>query len=344
MRQKSALVKRLTFMAALALGTLLGATPAAGAAAPSHVSGFVVFYDNGASARVWHANASAYHAVYLDSATLGTGGAIEDGLPPSALRYVAQHHLEAYLAVSNYGATNWDPRELRVLFASPAEQQKLVRNLARTVQDSPLSGINLDFEEVAPKDASAYVRFLAAAETALHREHKLLTVDVPAITPLDTWDGGYHDAGIAKNVDQVLVMTYDYSYQGGPPGPIAPVWWVRKAAIYAEHRIPLNKLSLGIPVYSYDWYGNQSPERSLDQVATLIHQYHAAPQWNAAAEEPYFTYTDASGQQHTVYYENVRSIAAKLALARQLHIQNVFTWYVGSESLPVWYVLRRYRP
>ncbi len=303
-----------------------------------------MFYDNGTSARVWHAHAAAYQAVYFDSATLGTGGAVEDGLSPSALRYVAQYHLDAYLAVSNYGAANWNPQELRVLFAHPAEQQKLVRNLVRIIQNSPLCGINLDFEEVAPQDASAYVRFLAAAGRALHREHKLLTVDVPAITPLDTWDGGYQDAAIAKNVDQVLVMTYDYSYQGGPPGPIAPIWWVKRAAIYAEHRIPLQKLSLGIPVYSYDWYGNRSPERSLNQVASLIRRYHAEPQWNTQAEEPYFTYTDASGQHHTVYYENARSIAAKLSLARQLHIQNIFTWYVGSENLPVWNVLKQYQP
>lgn len=51
----------------------------------------------------------------------------------------------------------------------------------------------------------------------------------------------------------VLVMAYDYSYQGGPPGPIDPRWWVRQVLAFAAHSIPLAKLQVGLPAYACDW-------------------------------------------------------------------------------------------
>ena len=47
-------------------------------------------------------------------------------------------------------------------------------------------------------------------------------------------------------------MAYDYHWNGSPPGPIAPIGWVRSVISYARTQIPASRLVLGNPLSGYD--------------------------------------------------------------------------------------------
>ena len=321
--------------------TLSGASPALAAAARD-VTGFVVFYDGGTSAHVWMERPGEWDAVTFDAATIEPDGSLATEIPAAAASFVREHHLTAYVCVSNYGQTDFDARELGEIFASPRKTLALEHNLVRLVRGSPYAGINVDFELNPGADAGRFAAFLAALRRQLHAVGRRLTVDVPAKTPDDTWDGGYDLAAIGRAADQVIVMAYDYSGPGGPPGPVAPAPWVAAALSYTIARIPVANVVLGIPAYGYDWHASATDSLSLPEVGGLIRQFGVTPRWDAAAEVPYFTYTGKGGVGHTVYYEDSASLVAELEIAQRDGLRGISLWYVGSEDSGYDQVLRRY--
>lgn len=50
-----------------------------------------------------------------------------------------------------------------------------------------------------------------------------------------------------------MLMTYEWGYTYGPPMAVAPLNMVRRVVEYAVSAIPVEKISLGIPNYGYEW-------------------------------------------------------------------------------------------
>ena len=58
-------------------------------------------------------------------------------------------------------------------------------------------------------------------------------------------------------------------------------------------------------------------------------------QWDAAGQEPFFTYTDGSGVPHTAYYANALSVQGRLGQARAAGL-GVGLWRLGDEDQETW--------
>ena len=46
----------------------------------------------------------------------------------------------------------------------------------------------------------------------------------------------YDYKALGLQADRVRIMTYDYSWSGGPAGPIAPKWWVTSGCLVCGKR------------------------------------------------------------------------------------------------------------
>ncbi len=68
----------------------------------------------------------------------------------------------------------------------------------------------------------------------------------------------------------------------------------------------------------------------------LAGEYGATPEWDAEAADPHFSYTDASGVHHEVWYSDQQSIGARVALAEALGLGGVGLWHLGSEDQSIW--------
>jgi spore germination protein len=128
-----------------------------------------------------------------------------------------------------------------------------------------------------------------------------------------------------------------------PPGPVAPIGWVRAVLRYAKTQIPANKIILGIPLYGFDWSGGRGTAVTWLRAFQLATRYHARASYDAAAQEPWFSYT-AAGHRHVVWFENQASSRAKFEAASGSGAGGIFLWMFGYEDTRTWGALHAALP
>ena len=146
-------------------------------------------------------------------------------------------------------------------------------------------------------------------------------------------------------MDAVLLMTYEWGYTYGPPMAVAPLPNVRAVLDYAVTAIPPKKILLGVPNYGYDWPlpflrgTTQAQSISNEQAIQLALSHNIAIQYDETAQAPYFHYADADGTVHEVWFEDARSIQAKLALIPEYGLYGVGYWNLMRPFPQNWRVL-----
>jgi spore germination protein len=241
---------------------------------------------------------------------------------------------------------NWTyPVVARVLH-SPALAARQVAEIVSLVETNHYAGIDLDYENLRAGDRQAFTAFATSLASALHAKGKILSVALFA----KTTNAGYAPrnvaqdyAAIGKVADQVRLMAYDYHWPTSPPGPIAPIGWIRDVIKYAKTQIPPSKIVLGIPEYGYDWSGGHATAIGWLQALRLSRQYHVRPRYDASTQSPWFSYT-VKGHKHVVWFENAESSQAKLDVARGSGIGGVYLWMYGYADPGTWSVLHKLLP
>ncbi len=203
----------------------------------------------------------------------------------------------------------------------PAVQRALIDELAAVVEARGYQGVDVDFEYIFPQDALGYAAFI--------RRLAQVFVPLPVVTALAPktsaaqpgllYEG--HDYGaLGAAADYVLLMTYEWGYTYGPPMAVAPLPNVRQVVEYALTEIPAEKIWLGIPTYGYDWTlpfiqgSSRAVSISCQYAVELALEHGAQIQFDSYAQSPWFGYRDGEGREHQVWFEDARSIQAKLAL------------------------------
>ena len=215
-----------------------------------------------------------------------------------------------------------------------ALQDTLIDNLEAMLLRKGYRGLDVDFEYLPPEDAGAYAAFLARLT------ERLAPLDLPVLAALapktsadqpGTLYEGHDYAAIGAAVNRVLLMTYEWGYTYGPPMAVAPLRNVELVVDYALSEIPAEKIWMGIPNYGYDWtlpfrQGDRAQSISNQEAVALAVQNRAAIRFDQAAQSPWFRYVDGQGREHEVWFEDARSIRAKLELARSRGLYGVGYW------------------
>lgn len=119
----------------------------------------------------------------------------------------------------------------------------------------------------------------------------------------------------------------------GPPMAVSPLNLVRSVLDYAITEIPPKKIDLGIPNYGYDWplpfIRGESSATTIGNVEAvrLAVQHNAEIQFDEIAQSPFFHYED-QGIAHEVWFEDVRSIRAKLGLIQEYQLRGAGYWQI----------------
>ena len=231
---------------------------------------------------------------------------------------------------------------------SAAYRERLISELLYTVREKGFEGVDVDFEYILASDRDAFTDFVAQLTGRMNAEGYTVSV---ALAP-KTSDGqqgllyeGKDYAGLGAAANSVLLMTYEWGYTYGPPMAVAPLPNVRAVLDYAVTAIPAGKIFLGVPNYGYDWplpfvQGSTRAESIPNQRAIeLAVQYEIAIQYDETAQAPYFYYTDAAGTVHAVWFEDARSMAAKLRLVAEYGFQGMGFWNLMRPFSQTWLVL-----
>jgi spore germination protein len=145
-------------------------------------------------------------------------------------------------------------------------------------------------------------------------------------------------------MDHVILMTYEWGYTYGPPMAVAPVNEVRRVLGYAVTAIPPEKILMGMPNYGYDWnlpYRQGTAARTVTNTgaAELALREGAPIRYDTTSQAPYFRYTDDAGTQHVVWFDDPRSIRARLRLVSEYGLGGVSYWTVNRFFPQNWLIL-----
>ena len=228
------------------------------------------------------------------------------------------------------------------------QQEALIDQIAANMEEKGYQGLDVDFEFIPAAQREDYVQFI-------HRLHdRLSPMGYPVIVALapKTYAGQpgllyeAHDyAALGAAADFVLLMTYEWGYTYGPPMAVAPLPNVRQVLDYAVTEIPREKIYLGIPNYGYDWplpfeQGTTRAQSISNQEAVAIAVRSGAEiLYDEQAQSPWFRYTAPDGAEHEVWFEDARSMSAKLRLIREYDLYGAGYWNLMRPYPQGWVVL-----
>ncbi len=292
---------------------------------------------------------------YLTYLTIFTYGFDENGelvVPEGdeeVVRIAQEYGVSPILLISTLSPEGVFSNQLAHTLLNDIEMQNhLIDQLLAVMQEKGYVGLDVDFEYVLPEDRDAYVEFIRLATTRMNEAGYTV---ITALAPKTSADQpgllyeahNYRALGEASNA--VLLMTYEWGYTYGPPMAVAPINKVRQVLDFAVTQIAPEKIFMGIPNYGYDWtlpfVQGESRAKSLSNVGAveLAQQVGAEIRFDETAQAPFFNYYDDERRQHVVWFEDARSIDAKLALPIEYGLQGVSYWNVMRWFPQNWAVL-----
>ncbi len=289
---------------------------------------------------------------YLSSVTVFTYGFTPAGelvnIDDTAVLSAANNAgVTPIMLISTLGEDGRFSNELASALLNNVEAQRtLLSNVLALMQQKGYRALDIDFEYIYPEDAPRYVEFVSLARETLAPYGYFVIVALAPKTS-DTQRGllyeGHDYAGLGAAADYVLLMTYEWGYTYGPPLPVAPLNRVREVVEYAVSRIPANKILMGMPNYGYDWtlpyIAGESKARSIgnEQAVDIAREVGADILYDETAQSPHFGYVQ-DGQEHVVWFEDARSVRAKLALAAEFGLFGVSVWNIMRYFTQMWLV------
>jgi hypothetical protein len=255
--------------------------------------------------------------------------------------------------------------------SNPTTRTTIVKTIVDLVMKNNFDGIDLDYEGFAfvdgnntwTKTAPRWVALVKELSVALHAKNKLLSVSTPYLYDPQEKQKGYFVyawADIASSIDRLRIMTYDYSV--AKPGPMGPLAWTEKTVKYAISVMSPSKVYLGLPGYGRDWITSvqgkcptSAPPGLIGgaKAATFKMNYAAAkaaidgaiPTFNEQYSEATYSYTQSYNGlsstgaattctvNRTVWYQNARSYADRMALVGKYRLGGAAMWTLGMEEM-----------
>ena len=130
------------------------------------------------------------------------------------------------------------------------------------------------------------------------------------------------------------------------PMAVAPINKVEQVVRFAGVADSAGKDIHGHPNYGYDWtlpyIKGQSRARSLGNVQAVEQavQVSAPIRFDAETQSPHYNYWRERAE-HEVWFEDARSIQAKLALAGEYRLRGVSVWNIMRYFPQLWLVLNQ---
>ena len=266
------------------------------------------------------------------------------------LKQAQKNHLKSSLLIQNINEIS-----INTLLKEPEKHaQNLIADVLPIMQKYGFTDLNLDIESFVEASESAqrqYTAFIKEVKKGIE-ENNLGTLTVE-ITPVSLVAPRLINVEeIGKIADYLVLMAYDFHYAGSYlTGPVAPMggegkvreYDINTALIETLNVVSPRKVILGIPLYGYEWEtisdkpgaptipgsGATASNRRITEM--LKSCTNCVKGFDELAQQPYIVFPDSDGY-HQVYYEDEKSIQAKLGLAKEYQIAGVALWALGYEG------------
>ncbi|MDK2798474.1 MAG: hypothetical protein PWP27_54 [Clostridiales bacterium] len=231
-------------------------------------------------------------------------------------------------------------------------------NLVNKTQKDNISvefdGVVIDFEALMDSgdDRNNFISFLSQLKQELDKAKKELMVCVhPKREPGQVFFDGYDYKAIGEIADKVILMAHDYdpkklneeekeSFAGNIPSlaPIKDIYYALRYAIDPKEGIPKKKLLLQINFDAIQWEfkdGNVIDDAPKHLLYEKVGQYmedsslkDRQMKFSSSTQLPYLVFEDENSKKF-IWYEDERSIKAKMKIAQMFGIDGISVWRLG---------------
>lgn len=255
-------------------------------------------------------------------------------------------------------ATGKSVRLAEYIVTRPDIREEVIKSMAEMVNSTQKYGSTTSFDGVVSDFEGfkgetlrkAYNEFLSELKTELDKTGKKLYVAVhPRMKPGEDCFDGYDYRTIGEIADKVILMAHDYEavsltdeemergYTDTPVTPIDEVYYALKGITDRETGVrDLSKVWLQLSIDAVQW-------KLKDGAVTTKTPYHptydllrnrflsgADLYYSEYSGNPYARYYNTEdGTYNVIWYENQRSIAEKIKLARMFGIRGLSVWRLG---------------
>jgi len=234
------------------------------------------------------------------------------------------------------------------MFVNNEGQNNLINNIIANMQAKGYVGLDIDFEFILPADKELFLSFITNVQSRLE-PLGLLTFVALAPKTSGEMTGLLYEAHdyptIGAVADFVLLMTYEWGYTFGPPMATAPLNNMRTVLDYGVSVIDRDKILMGVPNYAYDWplpfVKDVTMAESItnQEAISRAAQYGVSIQFDELAQSPFYNYTNAQGINHVVWFDDVRSMNAKLRLIHEYTLTGAGVWQIMNFFPGLWDVV-----
>lgn len=251
---------------------------------------------------------------------------------------------------------------LSVLLSGQAPMDALISAILR--ESGSYAGVTIDFEGLHSAEKDSFTAFMTALRAALPKDKTLFV----CVQPPD-WYAGYDYRALGEICDKVILMAHDYQDANLPQSWVGTAQTVNPSA-------PLNKVCAALATLTHPQTGVKDRSKlalavSFTGVALRVDDqgnlaettlYSPSPEtlyqrltqsdtvlgYDEDLAVPFAYYTTDQGR-YRLWYEDARSVAAKLRLAHMFGVDGLSLWRLGllpqaSDSglnYDIWTVLSR---
>jgi spore germination protein YaaH len=287
-------------------------------------------------------------------------GVLSGSVDPRIMDIAHKHQVKVMPIIASF-----DQKGIHHFLHNEEAVNRAIKMMLYIAQKYQYYGWQFDLENVNFLDADAYTAFYRKAAKKLHENGlKISMAVVKSYSPVpvpgnsaynrwtyENWKGAFQIKKLAKIGDFLSFMTYDEHTALTPPGPVAGIPWMKKMADYLKSlKIPLDKISFGIPTYSDHWYPAWNEDKgahstrdeiSYGQAQHLLKKHNAKLHW-LNKQGVYFTHwTMPNGVFNWLFMEDARSFKKKLQLVPKYGFRGISVWVLGTEDPGIWKVLKK---
>jgi spore germination protein YaaH len=261
------------------------------------------------------------------------------------LKLAAEKQIDVMPLVVN---ANFNKILMSDLLRDTKAQDVLIKDLIQEARNRNFIGWQFDFENINHLDRDLYTDFVKRAYTQFKKRKLVFSV---AVIPRSTdynpdsfdqdWSSGYDIKNIAKYTNFISIMSYDdpQSY-----GPVASIGYVQKVLAHTLKDVPAKKISLGIPLYCWQWESNAQGTKKIANI-----KYSTAAQtketyknnnfvqnYSHAEQAELFMFSKGDENHHYIWCDNAQSFQAKKNIIKKFKLRGFSAWALGQEDPAIW--------
>lgn len=274
------------------------------------------------------ASPESFNEVIYTFLRVQSDGTVLAGAVDRALQVLRARRTRVLAGVTNLTEAEYSSEAASAALMADDSRSHLAACIVDAVTTCCLDGVCLDFQGIDPDHWDALRDLVCEVRSRFSRLSPHYTTAL--VFPYDWLETGLDLARMSEWVDLMIMEGYEKG-AGAVEGPPTTMSWLEENVRAAIDKMGTSKLTVALGIYGLDWTEGEDPAYLTAEAAERISRETSASIERSQDDgTPGFSYYDASGKMHRVWYEDVMSVAMKVDLLDRLGIRKIALWRLGT--------------